>query len=162
MNHTQGTGTSTNERGIFSLFVQNGDTLDFSSVGFRKKRYIVPQSLSSNRYSIIQLMVQDTFYLPATIIRPQLSKEEFDRAFKTWYIPDDKYEIARKNTEAQTLKILALVMPRDGRESQHMAQNTQIQRNYWAGQQPPMPIFNPLAWIDFFKAWKRGDFKRKK
>jgi len=26
----------------------------------------------------------------------------------------------------------------------------------------PMNILNPLAWADFIKAWKRGDFKKKK
>jgi len=33
---------------------------------------------------------------------------------------------------------------------------------YWAGQLPPVSITNPLAWAQFFKALKDGDFKRKK
>ncbi|MBK7588588.1 MAG: carboxypeptidase-like regulatory domain-containing protein [Bacteroidetes bacterium] len=89
-------GTTSNDRGVFTLIADKGDTLEFTSVGFRKKRYVIPNNLSSNRYSVIQLMTQDTFYLPNTIIRPSLSKEEFDKAFKTWHIPDDKYETARK------------------------------------------------------------------
>ncbi|MBL7765814.1 MAG: carboxypeptidase-like regulatory domain-containing protein [Chitinophagaceae bacterium] len=158
----RGVGTTSTDRGVFSLIAQKGDTLEFTSVGYRKKRYVIPKELSSNRYSVIQLMVQDTFYLPATIIRPQLSKEEFDKAFKTWDIPDDKYETARKNTEYQTMRMLAFIMPNDGRESQHIYQNMQVSKNYWAGQQPPMTIFSPLAWMEFFKAWKRGDYRRKK
>jgi hypothetical protein len=55
-----------------------------------------------------------------------------------------------------------MTMPKDGRESQHYLQSQQAQRNYWAGQQPPMTIFNPFAWMEFLNAWKRGDFKRKK
>lgn len=159
---SRGEGVTGSERGVFTIIARLGDTLEFSSVGYRKKRYIIPKQLSSNRYSVIQLMVQDTFYLPITIIRPQLSPEEFDRAFKSWHIPDDRFEIARKNTELQTMRLLAANMPKDGRESQHYVQSVQAQRNYWAGQQPPMNIFNPLAWIEFFNAWKRGDYKRKK
>jgi len=155
-------GTTSNDRGVFTLIADKGDTLEFTSVGFRKKRYVIPNNLSSNRYSVIQLMTQDTFYLPNTIIRPSLSKEEFDKAFKTWHIPDDKYETARKNTEYQTMRMLAFTLPKDGRENQSTYQQILTQRNYWAGQQPPMTIFSPLAWYEFYKAWKRGDYKRKK
>ncbi|MBK6329042.1 MAG: hypothetical protein IPF62_00475 [Bacteroidetes bacterium] len=91
-----------------------------------------------------------------------MSKEEFDKAFKTWHIPDDKYETARKNTEYQTMRMLAFTLPKDGRENQSTYQQILTQRNYWAGQQPPMTIFSPLAWYEFYKAWKRGDYKRKK
>jgi hypothetical protein len=155
-------GTTSNDRGVFTLIADKGDTLEFTSVGFRKKRYVIPNNLSSNRYSVIQLMTQDTFYLPNTIIRPSLSKEEFDKAFKTWHIPDDKYETARKNTEYQTMRMLAFTLPKDGRENQSTYQQILTQRNYWAGQQPPMTIFSPLAWYEFYKAWKRGEYKRKK
>lgn len=160
--HNKDIGTTSNERGIFTLIVDKGDTLEFSCVGFRKKRYIIPKELSSYRYSVIQLMAQDTFYLPNTIIRPSLSKEEFDKAFKTWDIPDDKYEVARKNTEFQTMRMLAFTIPKDGGENQGAYQKILQSKTYWAGQQPPMTIFSPLAWYEFYKSWKRGDFRRKK
>lgn len=155
-------GTISNDQGVFSIIAEKGDTLEFTSIGYRKKRYVLPKELSSNRYSIIQLMTQDTFYLTTTIIRPQLSKEEFEKAFSTWDIPDDQYELARKNTEIQTMRVLLATLPRDGREGQSVLQQTFAQKNYWAGQQPPMTIFSPLAWAEFLKAWKRGDFKKKK
>jgi hypothetical protein len=158
----KGMGTMSSERGVFSLVAEKGDTLDFTCIGFRRKRYIIPNEVPSNRLSVIQLMSQDTFYLATTIIRPQLSAEEFDEAFRNWNIPDDKYETARKNTEYQTMRMLAFMMPRDGRENQQVYQNMQVQRSYWAGQQPPMTVFSPLAWAEFFKSWKRGDFKRKR
>lgn len=158
----KGMGTMSSERGVFSLVAEKGDTLDFTCVGFRRKRYIVPNDVPSNRLSVIQLMSQDTFYLATTIIRPQISPEEFDQAFRTWDIPDDKFETARKNTEYQTMRLLAFMMPRDGRENQQVYQSMEAKRYYWAGQQPPMTIFSPLAWAEFFKSWKRGDFKRKR
>lgn len=159
---SKNSGTVSTDKGLFTLIVEKGDTLEFSSIGYRKKTYVIPKELSSNRYSIIQLMSQDTFYLANTIIRPQLTKEEFEKAFKTWDIPDDKFESARKNTEFQVMRMMIATLPKDGRESQHSYQNMQAQKNYWAGQQPPMTIFSPLAWMEFFRAWKRGDFRRKK
>lgn len=33
---------------------------------------------------------------------------------------------------------------------------------YYAGQNPPLTIFNVFNWIEFFEAWKRGDFKSNK
>lgn len=155
-------GTTTTEQGVFSMIAEKGDTLEFTSVGYRKKRYIIPKDLPSNRYSIIQLMAQDTFFLSATIIRPRISKEEFEKAFKSMDIPDDKLELARKNTETQTMRLMMAILPHDGRENQHIYQNMQASKNYWAGQQPPMTIFSPLAWMEFFNAWKRGDFRKKK
>jgi hypothetical protein len=155
-------GTRTTDKGVFSIIAEKGDTLEFSYLGFRKKQFVIPSNLTTNRYSVIQLMTQDTFFLANTIIRPQLSKEEFEKAFTTMDIPDDKYETARKNTEFQTMRVLLATLPRDGRESQQIYQNMVANKNYWAGQQPPMTIFSPLAWMEFFRAWKRGDFRRKR
>jgi hypothetical protein len=162
INQAKRSGTNTTDQGVFTLIAEKGDTIEFSSIGYRKKRYIIPKELNGNRYSIIQLMTQDTFYLAPTIIRPQVTRAEFEKAFKTLHIPDDKLEIARKNTEFQTMRLMLAMLPKDGRENQHVYQNMQAQKNYWAGQQPPMTIFNPFAWMEFINAWKRGDFKRKK
>lgn len=155
-------GVESNGQGVFSIVVYKGDTLLFQSLGFRSKEYVVPVTVQGNYLSLIQLMVQDTFYLPETIVRPYLTKEEFDYAFKYQKIPDDKYEIARKNTDAQTLKILAYMLPRDGREFQSAYQNIQANNAVYYGIQKPMNIFNPLAWAEFYEAWKRGDYRRKK
>lgn len=155
-------GVESNGQGVFSIVVYKGDTLIFQSLGFRSKEYVVPATVEGNYVSLIQLMVQDTFYLPETIIRPYLTKEEFDYAFKYQKIPDDKYEIARKNTDAQTLKILAYMLPRDGREFQSAYQNIQANNAVYYGIQKPMNIFNPLAWAEFYEAWKRGDYRRKR
>ena len=54
------------------------------------------------------------------------------------------------------------VMAMDGRENFKYQSQQYANRAYYAGQYPPMQIFNPFAWIQFFKALKRGDFKSKK
>jgi hypothetical protein len=154
-------GVESGEMGVFSIVVYKGDTLQFSCVGFRSVEYVIPQNINGHYFSLIQLMTQDTLFLPETIIRPLPSREQFDYAFKHWKIPDDKYETARKNTNALMLRALAYSLPRDGRENQAAYQQIQSQAAVYYGQQKPMNVFNPLAWAEFFEAWKRGDFRKK-
>lgn len=154
-------GVLSGSRGVFSIVVYKGDTLQFSALGFRAKEYVVPQDVQSQQVSMIQLMVQDTFYLPETIIRPFPSREQFNYSFKYEKIPDDQYEVARKNTDALTLRALAYVLPKDGGEFQSAYQNIQRQQAVYYGQATPTNIFNPLAWAEFYEAWKRGDFRKK-
>jgi hypothetical protein len=154
-------GTESSNSGVFSIVVYKGDTLQFTAIGFRSKEVVIPTNLKGHYFSMIQLMVQDTFYLPETIIRPLPSKEQFDYAFKHWRIPDDKYEMARKNTNSLMLRALAYSMPRDGRENQAAYQQIQAVQAFYYGQQKPMNIFSPIAWSEFFEAWKRGDYRKK-
>ena len=157
----QGRGTISNSQGVFSIVAFKGDTLSFSAVGFKKKLYHIPTELKGNNFSMIQLLVEDTTYLPVTIIKPYPTREEFDKAFISDDIPDDEYEIARKNTAAAKMRALTRYTPVDGREASSRYMQRQAQSLYYAGQQPPQNIFNPLAWAQFIQAWKRGDFKRK-
>lgn len=154
-------GTASSDQGVFSIVAYKGDTLQFSEIGFRSKEVVIPNDIKGHYFSMIQLMVQDTFYLPETIIRPVPTPEQFAYAFTHWDIPDDQYEIARKNTNALTLRALAATLPRDGREAQSMYQTIQAQQAVYYGQQPTSNLFSPLAWAEFFEAWKRGDFKKK-
>lgn len=154
-------GTISNSQGVFSIVAFKGDTLAFTAIGFKKILYRIPTTLPENNYSVIQLMVEDTTYLPLTIIHPYPTKEEFDRAFAYSDIPDDYYEIARKNTEAAKLHALSRFTPMDAHEATGAYFQKQAQTLYYAGQAPPQNIFNPLAWAQFIQAWKRGDFKNK-
>ncbi|MCF6406058.1 carboxypeptidase-like regulatory domain-containing protein [Chitinophaga filiformis] len=154
-------GTISNSQGVFSIVAFKGDTLTFSAVGFKKKDFKIPMNLPGNNYSMIQLLVDDTTYLPVTIIKPYPTREEFEKAFVSSDIPDDEYELARKNTEEARMRALSRYIPPDAREATNMYMNKQAQSLYYAGQQAPQNILNPLAWAQFIQAWKRGDFKSK-
>ncbi len=157
----QNRGTITNEQGVFSIVVLKGDQIEFTSIGYKPKVVLISKSLEGNQHSLIQLMVQDTIYLPATIIKRRPTREQFERDFVNAKVPDDNYEIARKNTNAATLAAMARVLPKDGREAGNNYLKQASVKAYYAGQTPPQNIFNPLAWAEFIKAWKRGDYKRK-
>ncbi|MFL5745897.1 MAG: carboxypeptidase-like regulatory domain-containing protein [Niastella sp.] len=155
----QNRGTITNEQGVFSIVVMKGDIVEFTSIGYKPKLATIPRELEGNQFSLLQLMVTDTVYLPATIIKPRPTKEQFERDFVNVDIPDDDLEIARKNNDESKRRVLARTLPRDGRESSNMFLRNNAQRYYYNGQSPPQNIFNPAAWAEFIQAWKRGDFK---
>jgi hypothetical protein len=157
----QNRGTVTNDEGVFSIVVMKGDRVEFTSIGYKPKLVEVPRELEGNQYSVIQLMVTDTVYLPATIIKPRPTREQFERDFVNTNIPADDIEIARQNTEESKRRILVRSLPADGREAANYTLRNQANRYYSAGQMPPQNLFNPFAWAEFIQAWKRGDFKNK-
>ena len=157
----QNRGTITNEQGVFSIVVLKGDEVEFTSVGYKPKNVLIPKTLDGNQQSMIQLMVEDTVYLPATIIKKRPSREEFERDFVNTKVPDDEQEIARQNLSESNRRALMSVYPRDGREASNYYLKQNAQKYYSAGQLPPQNIFNPMAWAEFIKAWKRGDYKKK-
>ncbi len=155
-------GVLSGERGVFSIVVNKGDTLKFTALGFREKEYIVPKDIRGPFVSLIQLMSQDTFYLAETIIHPLPTRDNFDYAFVNWDVPNDQYEIARQNTELYTMRALAATLPKDGRENVSTYMAIQQKASVYYGQRPPSNLFNPVAWMQFFDSWKRGDFRKKK
>ncbi|MBS1761437.1 MAG: carboxypeptidase-like regulatory domain-containing protein [Bacteroidetes bacterium] len=157
----QNRGTISSDKGVFSIVVLKGDAVEFTSVGYKSKTVDIPKDLKGNQFSVIQLMVTDTVYLPATIIKPRITRQQFDRDFVNTVIPDDDIAIARANNDEATRRALMASLPPDGKEasSQYLRQNAK--KLYYSGQVPPQNIFNPFAWSEFIKAWKRGDYKRK-
>lgn len=154
-------GTFTNDQGVFSIVVLKGDRIRFSCIGYKDKEITIPTNLKGNQYSVIQLMISDTAYLPATILRPRPTRPQFERDFVNTNVPADEIEIARENTEEAKRRALIAALPADGREAVSAQMRQQAARYSYMGQVPPQNIFNPAAWAEFIQAWKRGDFKRK-
>lgn len=154
-------GTISNNQGVFSIVVLKGDEIEFSHVSYKPKFITIPRSLEGNQFSVVQLMVEDTTYLPVTIIKPRPTPEQFSRDFVNNPVPDDDIEIARRNNDAAKRRILMQTTPSDGAGAVSMQMRNIATRATYQGQVPPMNIFNPAAWSEFIQAWKRGDFKRK-
>lgn len=157
----QNRGTISNDRGVFSIVVLKGDQVEFSSIGYKSITVNIPKELKGNQHSIIQLMVTDTIFLPATIIKPRPTREQFERDFVNTRTPDDDITIARNSNNANTRRLLMATLPSDGREASSQYLRQASQKLYYSGQLAPQNIFNPFAWNEFIKAWKRGDFKKK-
>jgi hypothetical protein len=162
-----GRGTTSDYWGFFSIVVHKNDLISFSAVGFKSGLFRIPDTLSENRYSLIQVMSSDTVMLTETVIYPWPSKEQFRHAFLTLNIPDDDIEIARRNLAYMEMRELYgrnYDPERYGYTSGQSYRNymsNQSDKMYYNGQTMPNNLLNPLAWSKFIKAWKRGDFRKK-
>ena len=154
-----GRGTMTDYYGYFSFVAQKGDSVLFSAVGYKRNRFVIPDSLTQNKYSLIQIMYSDTVQLQETVIYPWPTREQFKEAFLAMNIPETDYDRAQRNLyQADMIARMDATMPSGGETFKYSMQEYQ-QQIYYAGQAPPMNVFNPVAWGQFIQAWKRGDFK---
>ncbi len=157
----QNRGTITNNQGVFSIVVLKGDEVEFSHITYKPKTINIPRDIQGNQYSVVQLLIEDTVYLPVTIIKARPTRQQFERDFVNSKVSDDDMEILRKNNDLATRRILLQTTPGDGAGAAAMQLRNIANKAYYAGQQPPMGILNPAAWGEFIKAWKRGDYKKK-
>lgn len=157
----QNRGTISDHYGFFSLVARKGETVQFSAVGFKGSQYHIPDTLKGNHYSMVQIMTNDTILLRETVIYPWPTPEQFKQAFIYSKVPDDELTIAQKNLDKMEMRERARQMPMDGSMNYRNYMNQQVDRLYYYGQTQPISVFNPFAWAQFIKAWKRGDFKKK-
>ncbi|MEI6901021.1 MAG: carboxypeptidase-like regulatory domain-containing protein [Bacteroidota bacterium] len=155
-------GTTSDLNGYFSLVAHKRDTLLFNGMGFKPASFVIPDSITKSRYSLIQLMTSDTLTLSAAYIFPWPTYEDFKVAFANLRIPDDDLERARKNLDPEKLRMQMENYPMTASMNYNNYIENQTSKLYYFGQQQPFNIFNPFAWAQFIKAWKDGKFKRKK
>lgn len=154
-------GTSSDYHGFFSFVAHKGDTILFSAMGFKNSKYVIPDTITTRRYSMVQMMSSDTILLTETVIYPWPSREQFREAFIKTRPPDDDLVVAQRNLERLEMRDRARAMPMDGGQNYRQFMQQQTDRLYYYGQSPPISIFNPFAWAKFFDAWKNGDFRKK-
>ena len=156
----KGRGTYSGLDGFFSIVVQKGDVIVFSAIGYKTVEYTIPLDLKDDRYSLVQLMTQDAINLPETVVFPWPSRDHFKLEFLAMDITSELEERAARNVAEDAMARLRNEVPSDGVENTSYYLRQQARSTYYIGQTPPMNIFNPVAWKQFFNAWKNGDFKK--
>lgn len=139
-------GTATDINGYFSLFVNPGDTLIFSYVGYQKASFIMPYGLDAKQYSLLQLMTKDTVVLEEVVVFPWPDYENFVRAFMDVEPPADatnlvievKQDLNHTFEEAELSKYYL---------NQQRYQRLFIMHEIF----PPNNFLDPSRWTDFIK-----------
>lgn len=155
-------GTISDFYGYFSFVAQPSDTIVFSSVGYRKAEFILPDSLASNKYSLIKILQKDTVALGTVTIRPLPTWDQFRQAFLNYDVPMDDMTRAMRNLDKASMQQRADMIAMDGTMNHRNYMQNQYEQLYYSGQLPPQNIFNPIAWSKFIQAWRDGDFKSNK
>lgn len=155
-------GTITDLYGFFSFVAHKKDIITFNAMGFKPSHFTIPDTIRSNRYSMIQVMRIDTLILNETEIYPWPTYEQFKKAFVNTYIPDDDFERAKKNIHELEQRVLYDEVPMGSSMNYRNYIDNRVATAYYNGQYRPNNLLNPIAWAQFIKAWKDGKFKVKK
>jgi hypothetical protein len=159
---TVGRGTLADYFGFFSIVVEPGDTILFRYYGHVESAFIVPDTLSDNRYSIIHMMYKDSTmkFLPEVTVYPWPSRADFARAFVEMNPYDDAFRLAQRKLSGESLAFIASKVSSDGSISYGYAINQQNTKLYTMGQSPVNNLMNPFAWASFLQAWRSGQLSR--
>jgi hypothetical protein len=154
-------GTIADYFGFFSMVVEPGDTILFNYLGHQESSFIVPDTLTDPRYSIIHMMIYDTAHtLPEFVVYPWPSREAFAKAFVEMDPMDDAIRRAQKELSGESLAFIAARVASDPALSYNYAVNQQNTRLYTMGQSPVNNLMNPFAWASFINAWRSGELGR--
>lgn len=154
-------GTISDYFGYFSFVAQEGDTIEFSAIGYNSAFFIIPDTLTTNKYSLIQVLRTDTVNLAMAVVYPWPTREQFKKAFLSLELPEDDLTRADRNMARADNKERMTGMAMDASLNYKYNMQKYQSKLYYAGQLPPNNLLNPIAWAKFIKAWKNGDFKKK-
>jgi hypothetical protein len=157
---TQRRGVIADYYGFFSMVAMPGDTLLFSFYGHKTSSYIVPDSLTDNRYSMIHMVQKDTLNLPQVDVYPWPSREDFARAFIDMEPYDDALRRAQQQLSGESLAFVAARLEGDASLSYTASRNAYNTKLYTNGQLPGNNLLNPYAWSKLIKDWKEGKLSR--
>ncbi len=152
-------GTVANYQGFFSFAARVGDTIEITSVGYKKGLTVVPEIPENQAFTAIIFLQPEVHTLPETRVYPWFSKEQFRQAFIHLDIPDDDLERAHKNLNPQTLTALGENI-QDATLIARQTLNNYSATYYYQGQYRPQQILSPTAWMQFFDALSKGAFKK--
>lgn len=155
-------GFVANYKGYFSFVVHEGDSILFTSIGYKSLELTIPKGLPERKFTAIIKIKADNIELPMVNVFPWASVDDFTREFLALKIADDDLETAKKNLSQKSLRELYRTLPRDGGEynissfnNNHMNLSNQnmVQTN---------PLLNPFAWSAFIKQITDGKKAREK
>lgn len=154
-----GQGTLSNGVGYFSMAVKKGDTLEIRSLGYKRKQIVIPTD-SSEKYSVVVELMQDSIAQPTIAITTFPSEREFKEAFLTMEIPEEELSNMYTNLNDQVMSRLLVDLELDGSETSAYYMQQQVSYIENKNQPTYISVLDPFAWSRFFKDIKA--YKKKK
>lgn len=154
-----GRGVLTNHVGYFSLPTLAGDTIRIKGMGFKEKKFVIPDS--SDHITVFVRMDFDTITLPEIVLWPYPTFESFKQAFLA--IEDrNEDELASKNLDEKVLKRMLYNTEATANMNHRYFSNDYASRKSNPNSVPTFSIFSPFAWAKFIKDIKSGELRNKK
>ena len=147
-------GTVSDSNGHFTFVASEGDTLQFSYVGYFEAYFIMPK-LSGDSYSLIQLMRRETVMLDEVVIFPWPEYEQLKKAFLSTK-PRRDIVIESK----REVKRISIDEYQRNKYYYNVYHNNQLYD--MTGIIPPNNFLNPINWSNFIKDVKNKKYDKEK
>ncbi len=151
-----GRGTTTNPYGFFSMPVLEGDSVVFSSIGFKRQYYVVPKHEADNSLKLIFTMEEDVTLLSEVEVFPYPTEEMFKSALISMQLPNQRqYNNLDEWVSASYMKTeYQRMTPEMAKQKYYQQmQGRNYQDTYML---PANNLLNPYAWARFIKDLKRN------
>lgn len=145
--------------GYFAIVVHPGDTLLFSSLGYKRKMYVVSDTTTIDNFSLVQVLKMDTLSSDPVEVYPWPSREQFADYFVNMDVPDDDLQRAKQRLTPQEMAFVGALMTGDAMMAYNTGQNSYYQSLYTRGQGPQNNLLNPSAWADFLNGIGTGAYR---
>lgn len=151
-----GRGTTSNPYGFFSMPVLEGDSIVFSSVGFKRASYIVPGHESDNSLKIVVTLQEDITFLNEVEVFPYPSEAMFKEAILSLEMPYQKqYNNLNAWMTADYLSTAYRDLPSSPNANHQYYMQMQMQAIQNRYQPPANHLLNPFAWARFINSLKK-------
>ncbi|TCK99108.1 carboxypeptidase-like protein [Roseivirga ehrenbergii] len=150
-----GRGTVSDYRGWFSKAFYAGDTLIFTSIGFKDRKIVVPDSVG-DQYTIIVAMEEEVTQLPDVEVSRFPSEELFKEAFLAMNLNEEQESVLNAFAP-EAVQRMVLTMPMGGSPDanyRYMMNQQYNQMQYRSGP-TTNPLLNPFAWAKFINSLKK-------
>ena len=151
-----GRGTTTNPYGFFSMPVLEGDSVVFSSVGFKRQFFIVPEHTESQSLKLVFTMDEDVTFLSEVEVFPYPTEEMFKKALVSMQLPDQRnYDNLDSWVSASYMRNdYQRITPEIAAQKYYQQmQGRQYQDSYML---PANNLLNPYSWANFIKSLKKN------
>lgn len=156
-----GRGTNTNYVGFFSLPTLKGDSIVINALGFKVRKYIIPDTLKADKLSLIIELMEDTVMLPDVEIFPWPTEQLFKEAFLSLKLPTQDINNLNENLNEQVLKRMLYATSASGGENHRYYMQKQLQSTENRNRliTPALVFTDPFAWSRIISDIKNKKFK---
>lgn len=148
-------GSTSKQNGIYSIISMPGDTIVFSTIGFRRALLAVPENITDTHYHVDVYLDYDTIAIKDVLVLPWGSYAEFKKAVLEADINNTQVENMTDNLILIQKQLINDMGVSPGVAYAHLSRQM-ADAAYIRGQSPANNLLNPFAWAKFFNGLRSG------
>ncbi len=153
LTHKKSQPAVSNYEGYFTMVVHEGDSIQFSSVGYFPAMVVIPNNVTNKSLTLKVRLTPQIYNLPVFRVFPWATVEEFKKDFLTMKVADDDLALVIKNLTKATREASQGNLPRTGSEPIGQEMHDKVVNSHSITN----PLLNPFAWGALIKQISDGD-----